>query len=456
MAPYDIGSVDDLTELEVASFKNLLPDKNVGRNSDNWKRLRSNSGAVADLHAHILTVVNDIMPDKAGEATIERLGKIYGVPRKAASPASGEDAGKVKGANGSSWDTSDSLRSTSGLRFRPAASGTLGVSGAALVGVISLDVGPATRLKAGDVLTWEATPPGLENEVELQTDLSTGGEDKESLGAYRTRILDRIAQPAMGGNANDWEEWVVESASYIATGYIWPNRNGKGSVDVAGLRAGTGSARLLDASEQAILLAYVNTKRPVSARARVLDVLAEPLNVEVTVSPESDPQYAKDWTPSVQMVVSTWTAGTRTLVFTTDRPASMAVGHRIVVAGTSGEPLEIESLSSTNAVVLKDALGQTPVATANVYPGGPLTKPTRDAIIAFINSLGPRLGDFGQGNWESTYRTSRAFEIVQTVAGVLDSTQVTPTVNTEPTAESFPNDEVVSLLVPGNIIVRYA
>lgn len=454
---FDVLDLEGNTELLVSGFSNQLPDKNVGRNSDNWKRLRSVALAKTDLDAHVAACFRDSLPDTASEATINRHGDTHGVTRKAASAASEESAGKIRGANGSSWDhTTDTLRHKSGLRFQPTTSGTLGVSGEALVGIIAIDTGPQTRIEAGEVLIWEVTPPGLENEVKLVLDLEDGGEASEQIGAYRGRVLNRIAQPAQGGNANDWAQWVLESAAYVATAYVWPNRNGRGSVDVAGLKAGSASARLLSAPEQATLLAYVNTKRPVAAAARVLDVITQAVNVTVTLVPESGVQFSRDWDDSTPLVVSTWTPGTRILVFTTPRPASMAAGHRLVVAGTSGVELEIESLSSTDAVVIKDALGQTPAGAQQVFSGGPIVTPVRAAILAQFDGLGPRVGDFGQGNWVGSLLLSQLFETIQTTEGVLDSTIVAPVANVEPTPESFPFDAQIRLLIAGNVIVRYA
>ena len=453
---FDTLDLDGNTELIVSGFANQLPDKNVGRNSDNWKRMRSVALAKTDLDAHVDACFRDALPDTAGEATINRHGSAHGVARKDATAASEDNAGKIRGTNGSSWAVTDTLRHKSGLSYKPTTSGTLGVSGEALVGIIAIDTGPKTRLTAGEVLVWDVTPPGLENEVKIVADLADGGEVQEQIGPYRGRIVNRIAEPAMGGNANDWKQWVLQSAAYIAAGYVWPNRNGRGSVDVAGLKAGSGSARLLDVSERAALLAYVDSQRPVSAAERVLDVITQALNVTVTLVPESGVQFSRDWDDSTPLVVSTWTAVTRILVFTTPRPASMAVGHRLVVDGISGIEMEIESLSSTNAVVLKDALGQTPAPAQLTYSGGPLITPVRNAILAHFDGLGPRVGDFGQGDWVGSLLLSQLFETIQTSDGVHDSTIVSPVSNVEPTPESFPFDAQVRLLVAGNILVRYA
>lgn len=452
---FDTLSVDELTEQNVATFANQLPDKNVGRNSDNWTRMRVLSGAAGDIHDNVRAAYRDAMPDTVAEKLIGRHLGIWGIDRKGESEASGVDAGKVRGANGSTFAVTDTLVHKSGLRFKPTAGGVVPISGEVLTGIISIDVGPETRLTAGEVLEWEIPPAGLEAQVVLVADLDSGGLAEEGLGAVRTRMLDRIRLGARGGSASDWKAWVLESAAYIATAYTWPNRAGKGSVDVAGLKLGSGAARLLDGSERTALLTYVNAKRPVHAGARALEVITQTQNVEVILEPKKDSAFAKDWAPEVQLTVSAWNAGTRQLTFGQDRPSSMGVGHRLVIEATSGVVLEIESLVSTNAVILVDALGQTPASPNDVYPAGPLTEPARDAILALFDTLGPRLGDFGQGDWESSLLVGDLSDVVS-IDGVRNRTLVTPTVDVEPTAESpYPDDTQVRVLIAGNVLVRY-
>lgn len=455
---YETLDLEGNRELIVAAGSNTMPEQDWSRNGDNYKRASITALAVTENNAHIKASFRDAMADQAGEATIERHGKIYNVPRKGATAASAPNAGKIRGVAASTWLTADVLIHKSGLRFRPTDAGAVGVSGEAVVGIIALDVGSQTRLSAGEVLTWEAgAPAGLELEVELVADLNEGGLDREEIGAYRTRILNRIAQPRKGGSLNDWRECAKESSDEIADGYPYPHRNGLGSMDIAALKAGTGSARLLDAGERADLLAYLETVRPAGVRGiRVLEVVAELLDVETIVEPQDEPQWAPDWTPQAAIAVLTWTPATRVLVFSVNRPPSMAVGDRLVVggAGSLGLQVEIEALSGANAVVLADALGQSFAVAAPVYSGGPLVAVVRPAIVTLINSLGPRVGTYGRG-WTSALRINELRKVVQNTAGVFDHTNATPIVNTEPTASVYPDDEWVSLLVPDQILVRY-
>ena len=80
---FDVLDLEGNTELLVAGFANQLPDKNVGRNSDNWKRLRTVALAKTDLDAHVAACFRDALADTASEATINRQGvaAVFAVPR---------------------------------------------------------------------------------------------------------------------------------------------------------------------------------------------------------------------------------------------------------------------------------------------------------------------------------------------------------------------------------------
>jgi uncharacterized phage protein gp47/JayE len=438
-------TIDQLTALATRSLQNANPNLDVTVGGDNWTRCRVLAGVAASILDKLQTVERDASPLTAkGEKLDEWMG-IFGLERQGETQASGASAGRIRGTNGSTWETTDALEHTNGNVYYPTASGTLDASGTFDVGLISEDSGSEMLLEEGEVLTWVSTPTGLEDQVRLVAAIDEGGEDQESDGSGRTRLNIRTAEPSMGGNAQDYVDWLIESDDDIKFGYVWPNRNGAGSVDVAALKDGEGDARLLDATE----------RRPAGVRdIRMLEVTTETANVELSLLPSTGDEFARDWDDSTPLVVDSWTALTRTLVFTTDRPATMAVGSRIVIEDTSGEEQVIESLSSTDAVVLTDPT-VTPVATKAVYSGGPLIEPVREAIKAHINSMGPEVGDYGTGRWEGTLRLNNIRIAAGEVEGVADTTLIEPVANVEPTTTVYPDDDTVNLIIPGNIVVYY-
>lgn len=455
MADLDILNLEEMTELVVATARNLLPEDDYSKGSDNYVRARIVAAIATDCNAQVQATYGDLMADEAEDVFLDRLGTAKGVAKLGAVAASGEDVGLVRGAEAATFTTSDILAHPNGQTYVPASNGTIPASGELLVGIVAVNGGTAGNLQADEVLAWETTPTDLEDEVEIQGEIE-GGLDIEAEGNYRNRVLNRTALPSLGGNDNDYEQWALESSANIAAAYVYPNRNGYGSVDIAATKYGSGSARLLNSDERTALYDYIEEIMPIGATLRVLETTTEGEDVEVTVLPESSSQYAKDWNDSVPPEVLSWTAGTRTLVFTADRPDSMAVGHTIVVDGTSGLELEIESLNSTDGIVLVDAFGETPVAASLVYSGGPLVTSVRMAILELFDVLGPRKNEFGVGLFSSTLYLSHLFETVQTTEGVLDSTIVGPVADAEPTQISYPVDtSQINILLPGNVLVRY-
>jgi hypothetical protein len=279
--------------------------------------------------------------------------------------------------------------------------------------------------------------------------------------------------PSMGGNANDFRQWAKEDPN-VSEAYVYPLRGGLGSVHLAALKAGHGAARLLSAPERDALQIAIDARRPVGYEGfRVLEVTAQDQDVEIAIEPEEDPAYAFDWTDASPLVVQSYTALTRTLVFTNDRPSDMQAGDRLVWRSVSpppyhdGSEVTIESLSGDDAVVLKapaageyDWTATPPEALDTVTSGGPLVSSVRNAIVGHMDNLGPGRIDTGDGAdfsygssyWEGSLRLAKLHNLAQKQKGVLDSEVITPSANVAPTNAA--PALTVAVLVPRVVLVR--
>lgn len=457
-----IPSLEDLTTQLVGDYKARFPGFNVARESDNWKRLRTLSLAALSIGYLVRVAYDDLFPDTAAGDALDRLGNIWGVNRKGATPARKSDALRVTGTAGSTVSVGDELEHDSGLRFQVNENATIPAAGQVDVDVIGIDTGSATKLNAGETLTFTSPPAGVDADAELQLDLDQDGADQEKDGAYRVRILNRIGQPGMGGNANDYEQWALE-VDGVAEAYVYPLRAGRGSVDVAALHDAEGSSRILNTDERADLLAYIEDEHPVSIKDfRVLEVTTSEQDCEVTIEAKPGSAYEWDWDDTGgALVVSSWDSGTRTITFTTDRPGDMAAGDRIVIktaAGDgTGELFEIEALgSSADQIILKKAPSVAPTSPDEVYAGGNLTEAVRDEILAHYKSLGPAVGSYGTGEWDSDLNPRRIEAEALGVEGVRDATTSTPSSTVTADDPAFPNDDTIELIIPGEVVVRRA
>lgn len=471
MATFVVPSLDGTHAILVTDHLNRFPGDDVSRQSDNWKRLRTNALAVTALHARLDVLEKNMLPDTTDRKQQDRWGTILGVARKLATPAFGSACLRVFGTVGAAI-TASILGHADGTTYR-CGTGTIGAGGFLdvdlNVGVVDpvasgVSTGSITRKTKGEILTFVGPPPSIQSTAKLQSDLVQGGDDDEGIGAYRVRLLDKMAQPGMGGNANDFSKWEL-SQSGVATAYVYPLRQGLGSVDVAFLHSGRGAARLPSAPEIASVQAYVDTQRPVSmADFRVITVAAEPTDVEILVTPTDEPQFQFDWDDAVPPTVSAWNGTTRVLTFSA-RPTDLLPKDRLIyrsAAPNDGSELVVEALGPggndvTVAALTAAQAAAPPVATNAVYAGGPLVEPLRQALLALFDLLGPARGSEAAkvaGLWEDKLRPATLFKIAQLSDGVLDSTVVTPAVNV--VATNNPPVGSVGLIVPRRILVRKA
>jgi uncharacterized phage protein gp47/JayE len=459
--PFTVPSLEEVHAIAVRDYANRFPDADLSRLSDNWKRTRVTAGLVTGLHAHIDSVHADLLPDTARGPALDRWGQLLKVPRKPATPSFGALALRVFGAPGHSVNPGDELVHADGTRYRVASMGVIPPAAVFIdVDLASIDVGPKTRKRRGDTLTFVSAPAGIQSTARLERDLDKGGDDVEDDGAYRPRVLDRIAQPGMGGNSHDYLVWQLQFPG-VASAYVWPLRQGLGSVDVASLHAGRGTERILAAGEAADLQAYLDAVRPVAYRdLRVLTVVPFPVDIEIGIAPEDDPKYAFDWRDDALPTVAGWDAATRVLTFAPPRPADLLAGDRLAIRSAAppygdGSELVVEALGpGADDVTITGATAPTvpPAVGDTIHSGGPLVAPIREAILGHLDSLGPARGAHARGSWEGTVRTSILYKIAQTTPGVQDSVVIAPTENVE--ADNTPPSPFVGLVVPRLVVVR--
>lgn len=495
---YQVPSLDDMLGFLTALFKGLLPTRNVGsRFVFNWKLLKVVAGAVTDIHAALASALKDVMPDTAIAAALDRWIAIFApggtTLRKGATPARKSAAGRVRGTVGATTVIGDALiHRASGLNFQINSNGTIPAGGFIDCDILAIDVGSKTRLEAGEVLEYLSTPSGLKTQVELQLALDQDGYDQEQDGAARSRLLAALSTPTAGGNQADYVAWALAQLG-INTAFSYPNRAGIGTVDVAALHAGTGTARILNPSEVTALQAVIALLAPAQVGGtggslRVLTSIAQTANVEITLTPDGSPQYTFDWDDTAgPATVLTWTPSTRTLQFTAARPSTMQAGHRIVFGGVAslqdGTPYVVEALAvAGDSVILQTAPTVAPVATDIVYAGGPLTQPVRDAILAHINGdvlyadiTGPTPGAIATsttnmqvlaqgigtanpagiyGAWVGSLLRGTLQKIATYTRGVRNQNVITPAADLDATDYAIPNDAQIGVLIPGYVLVR--
>lgn len=398
------------------------------------------------------------------DALIKHATARLGSAHKAATIATGVSGLKVTGTDGSTVEAGDTLTFSDGTRYQLTSDGTVGaaVSGEVIVSVESIDTGTVANRGAGETLTFDSPPAGIDADATVESTGITGAEDTETNGELAKRIIDSYQNPPAGGRFADFRQWAT-SVEGVHRAYAYgphsgalTGRRGLGIIDVAILALGTGASRIPTSTVEDNCWDYIETQRPHGAQdfdVLVPTTVAQAVDATIT----AHPGYEFDWTKIAAVTVSSWTPATRTLQFSANISVfagagsrTLKVNDRILLsrAGVAGGfVVEVESIAGTDSVVLKAApSGLTPAAADSVEPGGPLTQPLLDAVVSLFDDLAPARGTAADPDQltddvlrlsalTATLKRGRTAEDLTdyTVTGIKDVTIATPATNVTPT-----------------------
>jgi uncharacterized phage protein gp47/JayE len=505
--PFKVQSLSELRDFVVAVGKSLFPKAAFGsRRSWHGRRATYLAAAVTSVHAHVDSAQRDVHPLTAGEGKpINDWGEATGVERKKATPARKSNAGRIRGNVGATVTLGAQLKdANTGLLYQVNENVTIPASGFFDADILAIDVGAQTRLEAGTVLGFVVSLGTIEDNVVLQIPLDEDGLDEEQFGSYRKRILSTFSETPSGGSQADFVKWTLASVAAITSAYVYPNRAGKGTVDIAAFYSGTGTARTISAGDAAAIVSYIKTQTTTPFQItgtggglRILTTISDPRPVEITLVPNGVEAFNFDWVDPVSApTVLSYNSTTRELQFSGGAlPLSLRAGHHIVLRGVAsaqtGAEIKIESISGVDKVILEAASvpAVAPAATDVIYSGGPLVTPVRDAIVAHLNGetiyagrgltpvpesktsengvsiigldiLAEGIGSANPGGiygaWSGAIIRSVLAKIATYAAGVRNATVVTPGSDYEAVDDSFPLDAQIHYVSAGAVLVRKA
>jgi uncharacterized phage protein gp47/JayE len=234
--------------------------------------LRVMADTMAGLAHHVLRYIDwlalQLLPDTAETEWLDRHGAIWlvnsdgTVGRKQATLATGLIA--ATGQAGIIVPQYSQLTEAGGLGYETTQMVILSAAPVSIP-VRALDPGSAGNLLAGSTLSWVNPPQGQDPTVLVQ-ELS-GGADVETDDELRSRILARIRQPPMGGDASDWQQWAL-AVPGVTRAWCSPLEQGMGTVTLRfmmdDLRAD--NYGLPTTEDVAAVQAYLDVKRPVAVK----------------------------------------------------------------------------------------------------------------------------------------------------------------------------------------------
>lgn len=241
------------------------------------------AGASHLLHGHLDWSSRQFLADTAEQRELERLASIYGLERKSAIAASGLVS--FNGNDGAVIVAGTRMRRADSVEFLTLADVTIAASSAevqveASLGGTAGNTPPATPLALVSPV-GNVRSPGLVDAAGL-----FGGLEEESDEDLRARLLARIRNPPMGGNAADYKAWTL-AVPGVTRAWIYPRIVGAGTVGVTFVTDGAPGGSIPTSDKVEEVRAAIAELRPVTAQVSVFAPVALPLDLSIHLVPDT-------------------------------------------------------------------------------------------------------------------------------------------------------------------------
>ena len=203
--------------------------------NSNARILADGNAALASMNFQYLGwLAKQLLPDTSEDQFLDRFGAIWLLNadgtrgRKAATYASGSVT--LTGLQGSDFEVGSQLvgYGTPVFGYETTQDCVIG-AGATPVTIRATVAGEGGNLDPGDQLAIATAAPGVDALATVVT--LTGGTDAESDTELLARILQRIQQPPMGGDQQDYVSWTLQVAG-VTRAWCYPQEMGIGTVTV--------------------------------------------------------------------------------------------------------------------------------------------------------------------------------------------------------------------------------
>lgn len=428
MATVTVYTEDQCFDLAIAYLSEKYPDKATHERSFLGQLARALAQLVGALQEKIKAASDDAIPalqvdldgtirSRCSRQALDNWAFVFGLESNRGAGVYGRNgvqaatggAGTPTGTAGTFVPAGSTLTDPTGrIVVAVASSFTLPVTSPVTFNAVT--AGASSNLPAGTKLRWQSPPLGLAAEVTLSTALRNGLDEEGDLELI-LRLLRRLQRPPKGGTAADYRAWgeaALDSAGAslgILRVYVYPLRDGIGSVTVVITQAGSGSSRDPGSVKAAQVLAYLNKLRIATDTVYVVRPSfpsSQKLAITLLVVPQ--PDYPFDWDDPSPPTVDSYSGTSLVINGATPTPSLKAALDNLAkprlqfkLPAYSPLPQQVRALSyAANTptagkctITLDAALPAAPASGDIVYPGGGAVLPVAEAVLAYVDSIGP-------------------------------------------------------------------
>lgn len=240
-------------------------------------------GAIHGLYGYLDYLARQILPDTAEGDWLVRWAAIFGVSKKPATLAVGSVV--ATGVNGAVIAAGAVFQRADGVTFATQSDAVIAV-GQAVLSVAAQTPGESGASAAGVQLTLVSPIAGVNSQAVVAAGGLTSGADEEDEDQLRERLLERIAEPPMGGAALDYRRWTRE-VTEVTRAWVFPGWMGAGTVGVAFMMDDRVDP-IPTSDDVDVVQARLDELAPVTATVIVFAPIPEPLNLVITgLSPDT-------------------------------------------------------------------------------------------------------------------------------------------------------------------------
>lgn len=422
---------DQTFDLAIAYLSKQFPNAALGPLSFLGQLARAVAQLVGAIQRAIKDVDNDSVPGqtvdingvikaRCSSEALDAWAFVFGLPtnrgaslfgRKTAQAATGA-TGNATGVPTTMIPAGTRLTDPSGaVVCETTGAVTIPGGGSIQVTINAVTAGAASNLPNGTVLTWQSPPLGLDPKLTLGAPLS-GGFDLESDLDLLNRILARLQFPPKGGTASDWREWAETATDTdgtslgISRAYVYPLRDGTGSVTVVPTQVGMGASRDIQSVNAAKLQSYLEGLRIATDTVYVVRPSfpsGQKLTIRLKIVPSA--RFPYDWNDSTTTTTVSGALGATTLVISGGTPPAALQNELTLLRkprlqlllANSALPFQPRVLSAAAntpgagqcTLTLDTALPAVVGGGLTVYAGGGAVEPVATAVLAYLNNVGP-------------------------------------------------------------------
>ena len=277
MAPWETPSLEQVREENRDYITARLHSGAMVPNSALRVLADANAGLAYLTLLYIDWLSKQLLPDTAETEWLDRHAQIWLGGRKAATYATG--TANVTGVAGTILPAGTQLTGAGGA-YQTTATITVGIT-ATPTAIAALTSGSSGNADPGTTLSFSTPVTGLDSSAIVVS--LTGGTDAETDDELRARILERIRNPPMGGDAEDYVQWAL-AVPGVTRAWSYPQEMGMGTVTVRfmmdDLRAPTGFPTPQDVQNVTLALDQV---RPVAVKDFFVEApVAYPIDLTIS------------------------------------------------------------------------------------------------------------------------------------------------------------------------------